>query len=110
MPMSNNVAQLRISRELREAELAVDEALLKQSALLSTLIRARQDTGVGAFTGHDALLRLSKSQHTLLSAGGELARVHSSLLRIQQDVLGYEGCPKNLPMSTGQLDDEAAAA
>ena len=109
MPMSNNIAQLRISRELREAELAVDEALLKQSALLSTLIKARQDTGADPFTGHDALLRLSKSQLTLLSAGGELARVHSCLSKIQMDVLGYEGCPKNLPMYRGQLDDKAAA-
>jgi len=109
MPMSSNVAQLRISRELREAELAIDEALLKQSALLSTLIKARQDTGTAPFTGHDALLRLSKSQHTLLSAGGELARVHSSLSRIQQDVLGYEGCPENMPMHAGHLGDQAAA-
>ena len=109
MPMSNNVAQLRISRELREAELAVDDALLKQSALLSTLIRARQDTGASPSTGHAALLRLSKAQLTLLSAGGELARVHSSLLKIQQDVLGYEECPRNLPMHRGYLDDKAAA-
>lgn len=109
MPMSNNVAQLRISRELRDAELAIDEALLKQSALLSTLIKARQDTGASPFTGHDALLRLSKSQLTLLSAGGELARVHSSLSRVQLDILGYEGCPENMPMHVGHLDDQAAA-
>jgi len=109
MPMSNNVAQLRISRELREAELAVDEALLKQSALLSTLIKARQDTGAAPFTGHDALLRLSKSQATLLSASGELARVHSSLLKIQQDVLGYEACPENEPMGAARFDEKAAA-
>ena len=107
MPMSNNVARLRISRELREAELAVDEALLKQSALLSTLIKARQDTGVDPFTGHDALLRLSKSQLTLLSAGGELARVHSSLLRVQKEHMAYEACPANEPM--GHIDDKAAA-
>jgi hypothetical protein len=106
MLMSNNVARMRIARELREAELAVDEALLKQSALLSTLVRARQDAGVSPFTGHDALLRLSKSQLTLLSAGGELARVHASLLKIQQDVLGYEACPANVPMLA---DDKAAA-
>jgi hypothetical protein len=109
MRMSKDVAQMRISRDLREAERAIDEALLKQSALLSTMIRARQDTGADPFTGHDALLRLSKSQLTLLSAGGELARVHSSLLRIQQDVLGYEGCPRNIPMHVGHLDDQAVA-
>lgn len=109
MPMSTNVAQMRISRELREAELAVDEALLKQSALLSSMIIARQETGVGPSTGHAALLRLSKAQHTLLSASGELARVHSSLLRVQQDVLGYEGCPKNIPMRTAHLVNAAGA-
>jgi len=109
MPMSNHVAQLRISRELREAELAVDDALLKQSALLSTLIKARQDTGAAPFTGHDALLRLSKSQLTLLSASGELARVHSSLSKVQQDVLGYEACPGNEPMLFGEHEQRAAA-
>ena len=109
MPMSNQVAHMRIARELREAECAVDEAVLRQSSLLSTLIRARQETGAAPFTGHDALLRLSKSQATLLSAGGDLARVHSSLLKIQRDVLGYEECPENAPMRTSHLDDQAAA-
>ena len=109
MQMSEHVAQMRISRELREAELAVDAALLKQSALLSTLIQTRQDTGSSPFLGHDALLRLTRSQTTLLSAGGELARVHSSLLKIQHDVLGYEACPDNVPMRTAQLDNRAAA-
>lgn len=109
MPMSNDVARLRISRELREAELAVDEALLRQSALLSTLIRARQDTGAAPFTGHEAMLRISKSQLTLLSAGSELARVHSSLAKIQRDVLGYEGCPPGSPLRAGHLDDKAVA-
>lgn len=108
MPMSNNVAQLRISRKLREAERAVDEALLKQNALLSTLIEARRDTGADPFTGHEALLRLTKSQQTLLSAGSELARVHSSLLKIQHDVLGYEACPRDMPMLTSQPDQVAA--
>jgi len=109
MPMSHHVAQLRISRELREAERAVDDALLKQSALLSTLIQARQDAGIGPSAGHDALLRLSQSQQKLLSAGGELARVHCSLSKIQHDVLGYEGCPENVPMYAEHRDGKAAA-
>jgi hypothetical protein len=32
------------------------------------------------------------------------------LLKIQQDVLGYEGCPENAPMRTGYLDEDKAAA
>jgi len=107
MPMSNNVAQLRISRDLREAEFAVDDAVLKQSALLTTLIEARRETDAAPFTGHEALLRLSKLQLTLLSAGGELARVHSSLSKIQQEHMGYEACPDNVPM--GHLNEKAAA-
>lgn len=109
MPMSNNVAQMRISRELRDAELAIDDALLKNSTLVATLIRARQDTGADPFIGQGALMRLSKSQLTLLSAGGELARAHSSLLKIQQDVLGYESCPANKPMRGALVDQEMAA-
>lgn len=105
MVMSTTVAQMRIVRELREAEEALDNALLRQSTLLSTMIEARRDTGSGPFTGHEALLRLTKSHHTLVTAGGDLARVHSNLLKVQSDVLGYEDCPpEGRPVA---FDDDA---
>ncbi len=99
MKMSHDVAQMRIVRELRDAEEALDNALLRQSSLLTTMVEARRATGSNPFVGQEALLRLSKSQQTLLTAGGDLARVHANLLTIQADVLGFEDCPEGKPMN-----------
>ncbi len=99
MGMSHNVAQMRIVRELREAEEALDTALLRQSSLLTTMLEARRDTDTDPFVGQEAMLRLTRSHQTLVSAGSDLARVHSTLLKVQQDVLGYEDCPENEPMA-----------
>lgn len=94
MSMTQTVAQLRITREIQEAESALNEALIRQSSLFTTLVTARRDTGVNAVTGQDALLRLTKSQQALLGAGGDLARVHSRLLQINREVMGgVDGCP-----------------
>lgn len=109
MPMNRTVAQLRITREIQEAEAALNEALLRQTSLFATLVNARRDTGVNAFTGQDALLRLSKSQQALLSAGGDLARVHNRLLEINRETGGtiYDDCP---PPAGIHSEDEAMAA
>lgn len=106
--MSKPIAQMRITNDLRDAEAALDNALLQQSQLLSTMIRARRETGSEPALGHEAMLRLVRAQQTILSAGGELARVHGSLQKIQGDVLGYEGCPPGGPMEMGELEQSAA--
>jgi hypothetical protein len=103
MPMTVPVAQLRIARDIRQAEEALNEALLRQSSLLTTMVSARQETGSGAFIGHEALLRLVKSQQSLLDAGGNLARVHGSLLDVQREVCGAEECPPDEPREEGRL-------
>lgn len=92
--MSSTVAQQRISRDLREAEAALDEALLTQAKLLSTMVHARRESGVAPFTGQDALLRLVRSQQAMLSAGGELARVHGRLSDLAVEMtVGTDPCP-----------------
>lgn len=106
MGMSHNVAQMRIIRELRAAEEALDTALLRQSTLLATMIESRRETQSGPFVGQEALLRLTKSHQTLVSAGNDLARVHSNLQKVQDDVLGYEECPPE----TGVHQTELKAA
>lgn len=95
MRMTVPVAQMRIVRDLREAEAALDEALLKQASLLSTMVTARRETGSEPFVGQEALMRLTKSQQTLLSAGGELARVHGQLLDVQRETGVGEECPED---------------
>ena len=93
MSMNVPVAQMRIARDISQAEKALDEALIRQASLFATMVSARQETGVAPFTGHEALLRLSRSQQALLEAGGNLARVHGSLLEVQQEVCGMDECP-----------------
>ena len=97
MTMTVPVAQLRIARDIRQAEEALNEALLKHSSLFTSMVSARQETGVGAFVGHEALLRLVKSQQALLDAGGNLARVHGSLLDVQREMGVGDECPENEP-------------
>lgn len=106
MPMTVPVAQLRIARDIDEAERALDEALIRHSALFTTMVSARRDVGAKPFTGHEALLRLARSQQALLEAGGDLARVHGSLLEVQKEICGADECPPDEPM--GRLADEAS--
>jgi hypothetical protein len=103
MRMTVPVAQMRITRDLREAEAALDEALLKQASLLATMVLARRETGSEPFLGQEALMRLAKSQQTLLSAGGDLARVHGELLEVQREKGAGEECPEDeKARTTGQ--------
>jgi triphosphoribosyl-dephospho-CoA synthetase len=115
MSMNKTVAQLRISRELIEAEHALNEALLRQSNLFSTMLVARRDTQVGSVLGQDALMRLAKAQQTLLSAGGDLARVHSRLREIGESfdlIRAGDDCPEREPLSApmGAFDGLREAA
>ena len=97
MSMTVPVAQLRIARDISEAERALDEALIRHSSLFTTMVAARRETGSAPFTGHEALLRLTKSQQALLEAGGNLARVHGSLLDVQREMGAGDECPPNEP-------------
>lgn len=86
---------LRITRDLHEAEAALDEALIRQANLLATMVRARREASVGPFTGQEALLRLAASQKAMLDASGELARVHGKLADVGRELgSGYaDDCP-----------------
>ena len=97
MPMTVEVAQLRIARDIRQAEDALNDALLKHSSLFTSMVSARRETDAGPFAGHEALLRLVKTQQALLDAGGNLARVHGSLLDVQRELGVGDECPPNEP-------------
>lgn len=109
MTMKIEIARVRISREINDAETALNEALLRQSELFASLLRARRDAGESAFEGQDALLRLSKSQNSLLSAGGDLARVHGRLLEINREVGGLASdCPDDWTAPMKGINNVAA--
>ena len=97
MSMTVPVARMRIARDISAAEKALDEALIRHSSLFTTMVSARLETGSAPFTGHEALLRLTKAQQALLEAGGNLARVHGSLLDVQKELCGADECPPDEP-------------
>lgn len=109
MPLPQKISHIRITRQIADAETALNEALIKQSMLFTTLVSARGDAEVGQFTGQDALMRLTKSQQSLLTAGNDLARVHGRLREIAQETgQAVEGCPDNW-RQIGLADNAAAA-
>lgn len=109
--MTTQVAQLRITRDLQEAEAALDEALIRQANLLTTMVSARRETGVGPFVGQEALMRLVKSQQSMIDAGGELARVHGRLRQIGiEHNGGTDTCPSTAVTQDGPHEAPAAAA
>lgn len=67
MTMTRPASHLRIARDTGRAEAALDGALLKQTGLLATLITTRRATASEPFLGQSELMRLVKSQQTLLS-------------------------------------------
>lgn len=98
MQMTTSNAATRVTSDLVEAEDALNEALLKQSSLLCTMLIARQEFSE-PFIGQDAMMRLVKSQQSLLTAGGDLARVHHILLKIGRERGAViHDCPENRPM------------
>ena len=101
MTTTKDIAQMRITRDLRDAEKALDDLLLKQTKLFRTMIEMRRETDVTAFTGHETLMRLMKSQQTTLDAGSELARVHGKLLEIGRVEGVIDECPPNEPIRPG---------
>jgi hypothetical protein len=110
MTMNTDVARVRIAREIGAAEEALDFALIKQAQLFTSLVTARQDTKAKPFEGQDALLRLTRSQQSLLSAGGDLARVHGKLLKIDREMGGAGSeCPDDWRLPMGSAGQDIAA-
>jgi hypothetical protein len=97
MSMTLPVAQMRIARDIRQAEDALNEALLRHSSLFTSVVTARIETTAGPFAAQEALLRLSRSQQSLLDATGDLARVHGSLLDVQRELGIGDDCPDEDP-------------
>ena len=106
MPMTIPVATARLSRELPDAEAAIENALVASASLLLTAATARRDTGVRNAQGHAALLRLSKLNQTLIEASSEARRAHGELRKLNEDIrdgVDEDTCPKVMePLAPNQ--------
>lgn len=108
MTMTSEVAALRIVRELKQLEDAIDAAIAAQCALSATLVQARIDTDSPAVTGHVAMMRLAKAGQTLIAARADAIRAHEDLYRVGQERGDLVGAPK--PRASLERFSEAVAA
>jgi len=100
MSMTISSATARLSRELKGAEASLADALSRVAALKSTMAVARRDTGVAVAFGQDAMLRTHKVEQSLLTATGDIARVHSSLLTAGRELCAGDIDPNCLEALT----------
>lgn len=79
----------RVSRQLRKAETAIDQAIIEANTLIGALISARRDEKFAAEVGHDALASVTRSVETLVQARGHMVAGHTGLAQVAE-ALGAE--------------------
>lgn len=96
----------QIAQDMPHTEYSIDQALISVSDLMSTLVRARLNTGVPASTGQAAILRLAKAQMALVDASNGVLRVHGELKKISKEHAGHDihECP---PSAQRPVKDQA---
>jgi hypothetical protein len=104
--MTPQVAALRISRQLNSVENRFDQLLSEHAGLTALLAQSRVDASEPFGNGQAALGRMSKSLEALITARGDVARVHTELERIGQERGDIMIEPK--PSNTGHLAVDAA--
>ena len=82
MTMTSQVATLRIERDLKQLENAIDAAIAAQCMLGQTLMQARIDTDAPAISGHVAMMRLAKAGQSLVAARTDAIRAHEDLYKV----------------------------
>ena len=106
MTMTPAVAELRIANDLHQFEALLAETIALASKLSATMTGARAELQVAPALGHKTLLYFARVQTALLTANGNIARVHESLRGDAAEVgILYEDTPK-----TGILQTNTALA
>lgn len=85
MTMTPEVAALRIVRDLKQLEDAIDAAIAAQCTLGATLAQARIDTESPAVTGQVAMMRLAKAGQMLIAARADAIRAHEDLYKVGEE-------------------------
>lgn len=108
MTMTSEIAAVRIVRQLKQLEDAIDVAIGAQCALGATLAQARIDTDSPAVTGHVAMMRLAKAGQMLIAARADAIRAHEDLYKVGKE----RGDVLSAPKPNGSLDrfEKASAA
>ncbi|WP_159981587.1 MULTISPECIES: hypothetical protein [unclassified Novosphingobium] len=103
MSMTIAVATARISRQLPEAEVSLDSALLASAQLMETILLTPQEEGQEPYVRQAALMRLARAQRLLIESQNEMLRVHEEVLGIGREIEAVGDDDGNCPEQTGLL-------
>ena len=108
MSLTKDTANVRLTRELLEAEHATSQALVAATQLMATMARAHHEVGeVPIMEAQKTMLRQQKTVESLLGVRGDLARTHQSLKGIR-NTMWFDGeVPDDCLI--GSIDDVATA-
>lgn len=95
MSFTVHTAAARLSRQVPDAETAVDDAMLKIVEVIATSIGARRDTGVRETSGHAAIVRLHKALGSMIIVQSDLLRAHGLMLSVAKEtgITEHTSCP-----------------
>lgn len=76
----------RVADQLFAAEAAIDAAIAATASLTSLMPAVRQEAGISALIGQDALLQASETTAMLVRARGSIVETHKALTVAQHDM------------------------
>lgn len=104
MSFTVHSAAARLSRQVPDAENAVDDAMLKITEVIATSIGAQRDTGVRGTPGQAAISRLHKALGSMIAVQSDLLRAHGLMLSVAQET-GINDHPTCPDKPSGQIED-----
>jgi hypothetical protein len=81
-------AAFEVATQVRAVEDVIENALEQMAELQMRMVRARAAARVATATGHEAFEHLAGALQGLVSARGEIAGCHASLVEVKQFVPG----------------------
>lgn len=103
--MDRTIAALRIARDVKGLESALNVALASVSSLTNSIAVGRQIEGIDFARGQEALVRLAAVQQLLTKSATETVRVHRDLRRTHDEITmipdGNGDCPELAVPLTG---------
>jgi hypothetical protein len=110
MPMTPQIAALRIARSIGQAEAQADDLLISLARLQIDLLTARREADVPVHTGQKAIMRLIAAQDCVVRGQNDVFRIHDSVADIARErgLMDERGLTEGSGLS--DFEDAAQAA
>jgi hypothetical protein len=90
VPTSELAVARKVLRAMLPAETGIDNAIVAQTDLISTIVRGRMEMGASIQVGHDAAMLAADSLNRLFEVREQTIRCHQRLV-VARDALGLDG-------------------